>query len=167
MSWRDLRHFGPSNARFDHHVPPPRAQTRGILYAAADPVTCIAEVFQATRVIERNAKAPWFVAFDLARGVRLLDLTGRWPTLAGASMAISSGQRPRARRWSAAIHAAYPDVEGLLYGSSMHANLPSVALYERARTALPSAPAFHRALSDPALLLRLNAAATRIGYRLV
>jgi hypothetical protein len=42
-----------------------------------------------------------------------------------------------------------------------------VALYERARKALPTAPAFHRALADPALLRRLNAAATDIGYGLV
>jgi hypothetical protein len=56
---------------------------------------------------------------------------------------------------------------GLLYASSMHANRPALALYERAQTALPAAPVFHRALSDPALVPRLNAAATALGYRLV
>jgi hypothetical protein len=49
----------------------------------------------------------------------------------------------------------------------MHANRPAIALYERAQTTLPGAPAFHRALSDPALVPRLNAAATALGYRLV
>lgn len=165
--WQDFRYFGPTNARFDHHRPPPRSQTRGILYAAADLVTCLAEVFQATRVIDRNANTPWLVGFSLDRDISLLDLMGTWPTRAGASMAISSGPRPRARRWSAAIHAAYPAVEGLLYGSSMNANRPSVAINERARSAVPSAPRFNRALADPALLGRLNVAATRIGYRLV
>jgi hypothetical protein len=82
-------------------------------------------------------------------------------------MAINSGQRPRARRWSRAIYSAYPDAEGLLYSSSMHANKPCVALYERAQTAMPAAPSFHRALSDPSLLRRLNMAATTIGYGLV
>jgi hypothetical protein len=48
----------------------------------------------------------------------------------------------------------------------MHANQPAVALFERARNALPSAPAFHRALADPGLLLRLNAAAALLGYQL-
>jgi hypothetical protein len=167
VTWRDFRHYGPTNARFDHHDKPPHTQTKGILYAAVDPVTCLAEVFQATRTIDRTASAPWLVAFDLTRDVSLLDLMGPWPTQAGASMAISSGPRPRARRWSQAIHAAYPSVEGLRYGSSMHANDPCVALYERARSAMPRAPLFHRALSDPALLLRLNAAATRLRYGLV
>lgn len=82
-------------------------------------------------------------------------------------MAISSGRRDRARQWSCAIHAAYPNVEGLFYGSSMHANRPTVAFYERARTALPSAPILDRALDDAALLRRFGAAATRLGYGIV
>jgi hypothetical protein len=166
VTWRDHRHFGPIQARFDHHELPRRTQARGILYAAREPLTSLAEVFQATRVIDRGAKDPWLVAFDLARDVSLLDLTGAWPTRAGASMAINSGQRPRAQRWSRAIYTAYPGAEGLLYGSSMHANRPCVALYERAQTAMPAAPSFHRALSDPSLLRRLNNAATTIGYGL-
>jgi hypothetical protein len=165
-SWGQFRFFGPTQARFDHHDPPPRVQAKGILYAANCPVTCLAEVFQATRVVERIARDPWLVVFHLTRALVLLDLTGTWPTAAGASMAIGSGPRPRARRWSQSIYAAYPAVEGLLYCSSMHANQPAVALFERAQNALPSAPAFHRALADPGLLLRLNAAATLLGYQL-
>ena len=38
------------------------------------------------------------------------------------------------------------------------------ALYERARPALPRAPAFHRALADPALGAPLLAAAAAINY---
>jgi hypothetical protein len=102
----------------------------------------------------------------IRRALVLLDLTGTWPTAAGASMAINSGPRPRARRWSQAIYAAYPSVEGLLYCSSMHANQPAAALFERAQSAIPPAPAFHRALADPGLLLRLDAAATLLGYQL-
>jgi RES domain len=112
VTWRDFRHYGPTNARFDPHDEPPHTQTKGILYAAADPVTCLAEVFQVTRTIDRTARTPWLVAFDPARDVSLLDLMGLWPTRAGASMAISSGPRPRARRWSQAIYTAYPAVEG-------------------------------------------------------
>lgn len=166
-TWRDLRWFGPTTARFDHHDPPARVQTRGILYGAAEPITCLAEVFQSTRTIDRGANSPWLVAFTTARGLRLLDLTGTWPTRAGASMAIHSGPRPRARRWSRAIHDAYPDVEGLWYASSMHANRPSLALYERGQAALPREPLLHRALADPALRSRLSAAAIVLGYRLV
>ena len=165
-TWSQFRFFGPTQARFDHHDPPPRVQAKGILYAADSPITCLAEVFQSTRVVDRVARDPWLVIFNLARTLVLLDLTGTWPTAAGASMAINSGPRPRARRWSQAIHAAYPAVEGLLYCSSMHANKPAVALFECAQNAIPSAPAFHRALADPGLLLRLDAAATLLGYQL-
>lgn len=166
-AWSDLRWFGPTNSRFDHHDPPARVQARGIMYGAAEPITCLAEVFQATRTIDRNANAPWLVAFTTTRRLQLLDLTGTWPTRAGASMAIHSGPRPKARRWSQTIYDAFPEVEGLWYASSMYANRGSLALYERARAAIPGAPLFHRALSDPALGSRLSAAAAMLGYRLV
>jgi RES domain len=166
-TWDGFRFFGPTPSRFDHHDPPPQVQQRGILYAAREPTTCVAEVFQATRVVDRTSSSPWLAGFDLEREVVLLDLTGLWSTETGASMAIHTGPRPRARRWSSAIYAAYATVEGFLYASSMHANRPAVALYERARPALPAAPVFHRALSDPALLRRLSAAAGRLGYRIV
>lgn len=166
-TWNGFRFFGPTHARFDHHDDPPQVQAKGVLYAARGAVTCIAEVFQATRVIDRGRNAPWLVSFEIQRDVVLLDLTGVWPTRAGASMAINSGQRPRARQWSRAIHAAYHGVDGLLYASSMHANQPAVALYERAQNALPAVPVFNRALADPALRRRLSQAATQVGYRLV
>jgi hypothetical protein len=143
--WHTFRDFGPLGSRFDHHLPPPRAQERAILYSATSILTCLAELFQDTRAIDVLHQEPWLVGFATLRPVRLLDLTGRWPTRAGASMALNSGPRARARRWSMAIYAAYPQAEGLWYPSSMHANQPSVALYERARDALPSAPFFHRA----------------------
>jgi hypothetical protein len=165
--WNGYRFYGPTNARFDQHELPARVQTRGILYAANEPTTCLAEVFQATRVVDRSANAPWLVGFEIVRDVVLLDLTGTWPTRAGASMAIGSGPRPRARAWSREIYTAYPAVEGLVYGSSMHANKPAFAFYERARSALSPTPTFHRALADPSLRPRLDAAATSLGYRLV
>ncbi len=112
-AWNALRGYGPTTARFDHH---------------------------------------------------LLDLTGSWPTRAGASMAINSGPRPRARRWSQAIYAAYPAVEGLYYASSLDANRPAVMLYERAASALPRRPAFHRALADPTLTAAIVRAARRFNY---
>jgi HEAT repeat protein len=77
----------------------------------------------------------------------------------------SSG--PRAQKWSRAIYAAYPKIDGLLYPSSMNANKRAVTLYERSANALPASPSFHRALADPSLLVRLNAAATALGYGLV
>src|SRR4051812_6110554 len=79
-------------------------------------------VGQGKRAVNLDRAEPWLVAFDTARALRLLDLTGPWPTAAGASMAISTGLRARAQRWSRIIYAAYADLDGLRYPSSMHTN---------------------------------------------
>jgi hypothetical protein len=166
--WDSFRTFGPlETARFDHHEPPPRRQARAILYAATAGPICVAEVFQSKRVINRLRNAPHLAAFKLTRPVRLLDLCGLWPTLAGASQAINSGPRSRARGWSRAIYGAYPDLDGLWYRSSMHGGDPAIALYERGRDALPSSPTYHAALADPGLTPVLFRVAQRIGYRLL
>ncbi len=137
------------------------------LYAAGHIVTCLAEFFQDTRTISRESEEPWLVGFELRLEVELLDLTGVWPTQAGASMAISSGSRARCRLWSRAVYEAYPEVQGFYYGSSMHANRPALALYERARPALAPTPIFNRPLSDPALLGDLDQGARTLNYRLI
>ncbi len=165
-SWSSFRSFGPTDARFDHHLPPEREQERAIYYAAREPETCAAEAFQAKRRIEPLLEAPWLVGFGLARDVHLLDLTGRWPTQAGASMAIHSGPHARARAWSRAIYEAFPEVQGLLYCSSMDANRHAVALYERARRAMPRRPELDRPLLHPGLAPFLRDAARAFGYAL-
>lgn len=165
VSWSRFRHWGPVvTARFDHHLIPAGPQTRGTIYGALRVHTCFAEVFQDTRTIERSRNRPWLVGFELIRPVSLLDLTGKWPTKAGASMAISSGRRDRARTWSVRIYEDYPTVEGLYYPSSMDGNQPSVALYERAKKAIPTRPHFHRAVADPALNAAVVRAALLFGY---
>ena len=145
-----------SSARFDHHLDAPGVQDRGILYAAAgnDAIaTCVAEVFQDTRLVDTSRNDPWLAAFALVEDIALLDLGGKWPTAAGASANINSGPRPRCRRWSRAIYEAYPDLVGLYYASSINANEPAVVLYERALKALPSVPVFNRSMSDAPLLI--------------
>lgn len=170
--WNTFRTFGPlKTSRFDHHLPDegggPRLQDRGIYYAAMEIATCLAELFQDTRTIDRESEEVTLVGFELLRAVELLDLIGTWPTQARASMVLSSGPRSRSRLWSCAIYEAYPDVQGLYYPSSMHANRPAIALYERAVSALAPVPLVHRPLSDPALLADLDRSAQRLGYRLV
>lgn len=118
-------------------------------------------------MINTHRDEPWLACFSLASDVPLLDLSGKWPTRAGASMAINSGPRPRTRRWSRAIYEAYTNVHGLLYSSSMNAGMPAVALYERAEDALNARPVFNEPLSHPALLAALRRAAASIGYELV
>lgn len=165
--WNTFRSFGPTRGRFDHHRPPPRLQSRAIVYAAGHGPTCLAEVFQDTRVIDREESDPWLVSFALRSDLLLLDLTGTWPTRAGASMAMASGPRPRAQRWSREIYEAFPSLQGIAYSSSMYGNLPTVALYERAAFALPRTPRFHRPLTDPAILPVLMHVARDLGYGLV
>ena len=139
-------------------------QRRAILYGAQHPATCIAEVFQHLRVIDRHYNSRRLVVFELVRAVTLLDLTGTWPTRAGASMAIHSGSRPRAQAWSRVMYDAYPKVDGLFYCSSMDANRNVFAFFERARSSIPPQPLADRALSDPVLHARLVSAALRFGY---
>ena len=167
-SWNEFRWYGPvGTARFDHHVLPPQVQDRGILYLAREGPTTLAEVFQDRRVIDPWEGEPWLVAIEIATSLRLLDLTGPWPTQAGASMAINTGRRDRARRWSQAVFDAYPDAEGLWYPSSMDGNKPCVALYERGRSTIPANPRFHAALSDPKLAVVVHNAAARFNYRVI
>lgn len=153
------------SGRFDHHSF--EKPGRSILYAAENGQTCLAEVFQGGRTIDPVEKEPWLVGFEMTSTLSLLDLTGLWPTRAGASMAISTGPRDRARRWSQTIYEAYPEIQGLYYPSSMYGNRPALALYERTVTAMPPFPSFHRSLSDPALLNVLRRVAGDTGYDLL
>ena len=137
---------------------------RRILYAATEIYTCFGERFQVGRTIERSRFESWLVGFALSHDVATLDLTGAWPTRAGASMVLASGPHSRARRWSQRIYEDYPAIEGLYYPSSMHANRPAVALYERAEAALPGSPTFNRALSDPLLDGVVAQACSVLGY---
>ncbi len=96
--------------------------------------------------------------------MRLLDITGDWPTRAGASQAIASGPRTRAQAWSWVIYDAYPTVEGMWYLSSMHGGHPAVVLFERAADALPADPEIDVPLTHPGLLPDLTRAANALGY---
>lgn len=82
-------------------------------------------------------------------------------------MAINSGSHARARDWSRAIYAAYPIAAGLWYCSSMDASEPCVALYERARSMLPTEPAFHAALNDHRLRLLIDRVANVLNYMVI
>jgi len=167
--WRGFRHFGPTAARWDHHLlRQGRAveQDRGILYCAPDVDTCVAEVFQATRRIDRTRSAPWLVVFALRENVQLLDLRGSFSTAIGASTVISSGPRSRSRAWARELYEAYPDLYGLQYGSSMNGHAPALALSERAQGAIPEQPLFHRALNDDMLVEILQHIAARLSYGL-
>jgi hypothetical protein len=160
--WNDFRYAGPiASARFDHHIP---GEERGVLYGAPAMLTCVAEVFQGTRVIDRVADYRCLTAFRTTRAVRLLDLTGDWPTRAAASQAIASGPRNRAQAWARTIYDAYPVLDGMWYPSSMHGGHPAVVLFERTVDALPSDPELDVPLTHPGLVPDLTRAANALGY---
>lgn len=167
--WDALRHYGPTAARFDHHLTNrdgrSQVQDRGISYVAADAPTAIAEVFQLTRRLDRVHGHPWLVQFALASPLSMLDLTDTFLVQTGGSMKLVSGARSDARRWSKAFYDAYADIDGLYYPSSM-TNRPIMALYERARSknVFPDSPIFHRALADPLITDPLHEACVDIGY---
>jgi hypothetical protein len=172
LRWDEFRHFGPLNSRWDHHLSDasgaPVMQERSIYYAATDAKTCLAELFQHTRRIDRAAQSPWLVVFELARSLDLIDLTGDFATRMGASMEIRSGMRARARRWACDLYEAFAGADGVLYASSMNGGQPALAVTDRAesRRMFPPHPLLHRALADDVLLDPLKDAAATLGYAL-
>lgn len=171
-AWNAFRYFGPLNARWDHHLSTAAGaaveQSRGIYYAATDAKTCLAEVFQMSRRIDRAFQSPWLSVFESAQPLRVLDLAGDFTTRMGASMAIHSGSHSRARSWARDLYEAYPHIQGIRYASSMNGGAPAFALNERAlRTPIfPEHPLFHRALADDLMFGPLMLAARALGYRL-
>jgi hypothetical protein len=173
LGWNEFRYTGPLNSRWDHHVPDAKgkacAQKLGIYYAAGDAKTCFAEVFQDTRRIDRGFQAPWLVIFKTLRELEVLDLAGDFATRMGASMAIHSGSRARARGWARDLYEAFPSAQGILYAASMHGGAPAFALNERALEGgplFPAHPEFHRALADDVMVDPLKHAARALGYAL-
>jgi hypothetical protein len=173
-AWDAFRYYGPTASRFDHHLlneaGEAHEQERGIMYLAAGPEsipTCLAEAFQATRAIDRFSRLPVLCGFELASPLRLLDLRGPFVAAMGASTAIHSGPKPRARRWAQQLYQAYPEIDGLLYCASMFANEPAIALFERGSKAIPGRPVFHRELKDPVLANVLTETAEKIRYLLI
>ena len=168
--WNQFRSVGPTAARWDHHLPNAHRvaveQDRAIFYCAPDVDTCAAEVFQATRRIDRTRNAPWLVVFALREAVTLLNVHGAFATTIGASTAIHSGPRARARAWARELYDAYPDIQGLYYGSSMNGHAPAIVLNDRAQRAIPEQPQFHRALNDDMLVEVLQRIALRLSYGL-
>ncbi len=170
--WNTFRHYGPLS-RFDHHWVDgqclPQPQERGILYAATDIPTAVAECFQRNqRRVNRTRNQPWVAAFSLEREVKLLDLTDAFCLRVGGSMKLVSGPFLYAQAWSRGFYQVYPELDGLFYPSSL-TNRPIMALYERANPQglFAQRIQFHRALADPLLHKALQVMVEEIGYGLV
>lgn len=171
--WDQLRHYGPTPSRFDHHPPPPRLHTdHGIVYLTVGArafVTAIAERFQdadggGIGPIERRADVPALTAFDAATDLQVLDLTSGWTTRAGGNQAICSGPRPACQAWARAIHHAHGHhVHGLSWTSSVYGEGHCIAIWASADRVFPAEPRFSRDLADARLDTPLAVAAQTLG----
>ncbi len=138
-----------------------------MVYVAPDLLTCCAEGFQAGRRIDRRTDSPRVVAFHLKQPIGLLDLTGRFATLAGCHLGIhSSPLRRRTRAWARAFYDVWPEVQGLLYRSKMAGDLPAYVIFERGSGALPPRPFVDLPLTDQGLNAPLDFIARELGYSL-
>jgi hypothetical protein len=172
--WNSFRHTGPlPHARFDPHplAPdggPSETPEQGVLYFGLSVRTSIAEVFQATSMVDRRTRSPFMVVLRPRRTLRLLDLVGLWPTRVGASQELSSGSKHMTQAWARAIRAAHPDLDGLWYRSSMDSGNPAVCLWDPpAGSALPAAPDVLLPLDHPGLDLPLARICEELNYTLL
>ena len=97
LPWNLFRTYGPlTSMRWDPHPGEhPAAGTGGVLYAAGDIATCLAEVYQTTRLVDTGSGAPALTAWTPLRALRLLDLTGTWAlrnTASAVSPALSESE---------------------------------------------------------------------------
>ncbi|MCP2169361.1 RES domain-containing protein [Goodfellowiella coeruleoviolacea] len=172
--WNSFRYVGPlPHARFDPHPPGPNNlpvenRDHGVLYFGLSVRTSIAEVFQATSTVDRTTRLPHLVVLRPRRTLRLLDLAGLWPTRVGASQEISTGPKHLTQPWARAIRAAYPELDGLWYRSSMDSGDPAVCLWDPpGASGLPAAPDVLLPLDHPGLDLPLARVCEELNYTLL
>jgi RES domain len=168
LPWNTLRTYGPlPSMRWDPHPgAEPISTAEGVLYAAADIGTSLAEVYQTTRVIDTRAGAPTLTAWQPQRGLRLLDLSGTWLLRNSASAALLAAPRSTCRRWARAIYTTWPELDGLYVPSTLTGR-PNIVLWNAAADSIPTMPSFSRPLTHPLVWSIAQAAAAEIGYHIL
>jgi RES domain len=168
LPWNTLRTYGPlPSMRWDPHPgAEPISTAEGVLYAAADVATNLAEVYQTTRVIDTRAGAPTLTAWQPQRGLRLLDLSGTWLLRNSASAALLAAPRSTCRRWARAIYTTWPELDGLYVPSTLTGR-PNIVLWNAAADSIPTMPSFSRPLTHPLVWSIAQAAAAEIGYHIL
>lgn len=170
LPWNGLRIFG-ALLRFDHH-PLMRGEhpDYGIWYGASSPRGALAEVFQSSRVIDRDRGAPYLTATRFTRPVRLLDVSGigggAWATRVGGNHSLDAAHHGRSQHWARTIHRAHQNLDGIIYRGRF-AGETSLALFERATDAFSTRPDLSLPLTHPALVDRIATAAHQIGYTVI
>jgi hypothetical protein len=165
LPWNALRTYGPlPSMRWDPHAGPlPASQTDGVLYAAADIATSLAEVYQTTRLIDTHAGAPTLTAWNPQRPLQLLDLSGTWLLRNNASASLLAAPRSTCRRWARTIYTTWPELDGL-YTPSTLTGRPNLVLWTTAADSIPQTPSFSRPLAHPLVWSIAQAASAEIGY---
>ncbi|WP_299039406.1 RES family NAD+ phosphorylase [uncultured Pseudokineococcus sp.] len=171
LPWDTARRFGPLE-RFDPHPPPPGPHPEvGVLYTATTLVTCLAEVFQATRVIDRVHLRPTATSWRTTRDLMLIDLQGQAALRLGAAESINgTARRSRTQAWARALVAAFPTVDGFRHRSAMDGGdcvCLVVGPHADGTTALPENPEFSRPLDEVAMGDVAAEAAGLLGYDVV
>jgi hypothetical protein len=168
LPWNKLRTYGPlPSMRWDPQSgPEPISAAEGVLYAAADVATRLAEVYQITRVIDTRAGAPTLTAWQPQRRLRLLDLSGTWLLRNTASAALPAAPRSICRRWARVIYTTWPELDGL-YAPSTLTGRANIVLWNAAADSIPTMPSFSRPLTHPLVWSIAQAAAAEIGYRIL
>lgn len=173
QQWNTFRYTGPlPHGRFDPQPPKRGASVtdpaNGVLYFGLTVRTSVAEVFQTTSTIDRKSRGPRLVVVRPARTLRLLDLSGLWPTRVGASQEISSGPKKITQAWARAIRAAFSDLDGLWYRSSMDGGGPAICLWDPpAGSALPADPDVLLPLDHPGLDVPLGRVCEELNYVMI
>lgn len=177
-AWNEPRAFGPiSTSRWDPH-PLPRQQhtvssspfqgaTPGVAYAASNPDTAFAEVFQERGIITLSPHLA-LTGWEPARGLELLDLAhGDFAIRNGASYALTSAPRSTCRAWARAIWEQHGNsIAGLLTPSTMTGD-PVIVLFPMARSMFPAAPGFSRTLNHVDVARLALHAGRRFGWPVV
>lgn len=174
QQWNTFRYAGPlAHGRFDPQCPGPDGSTEtdprnGVLYFSLSVRTSLAEVFQTTSTVDRSTRSPHLVVLRPARTLRLLDLSGLWPTRVGASQEISSGPKRITQVWARTIREAHPGLDGVWYRSSMDSGNPAICLWDPpARSAVPPRPDVLLPLDHPGLDLPLARICNELNYLLL
>lgn len=173
QEWHSFRYAGPlAHGRFDPHTPHngeiATDDGNGVLYLALTVRTSVAEVFQSTSTVDRTTRSPRLAVVRPARTLRLLDLTGLWPTRVGTSQEISSGPKKTTQAWARAIRGTFTELDGVWYRSSMDSGAPAVCLWDPpAAPALPHTPDVLLSLDHPGLDVPLDRVCQELNYDLL
>lgn len=170
-AWNELRRFGPTKSRFDHHPHPRRVHPRrriAYVTGGTDAFTAaLAEWFQddagGVAPFDLHLRQPAITLFDTVDELTLLDLDGGWVTRAGGNQAIRTGPRAVCRDWARAIYSSHRSIDGLVYGSLVWGPGRRIALWDRSQRAFPDVPIATRLLSDPVVANPVALAAMQLG----